>query len=368
MKTRVITILLAAVFFILQVFPAHAAGAPDTSAGSAVMINAESGEVIYEKHADKIMLIASTTKIMTALVVLDNCDVSETVKIKAEWTGIEGSSIYLREGEELTVEALLYGLLLHSGNDAAVALACHTAGSVESFAGLMNERAKSLGLVATSFRNPHGLDEDGHFSTSRELAIITQAAMQNDMFSKIVSTKSITIGGRTLTNHNKLLWRCKGVLGVKTGYTRSSGRILVSCAERDELKLICVTISAPNDWSDHTSLYEWAYSSFTRKNAVADELKEFFLPVISGVKAEVQVAADCDFPVMLTKNDLLEVRVELPRFVYAEVLKGKRAGKLAVYKNGELIGTVDYIYAENVLRDDSQLLNFGQRLLRRILI
>ena len=366
MKTRVISLLLAAVFFMPRPFCAHADGAPPTSAGSAVMIEAETGEVLYEKHSNKAMLIASTTKIMTALIVLENCVVSETVKIKPEWTNVEGSSMYLKEDEELSVKELLYGLMLGSGNDAAVALACHTAGSIESFSKLMNERAKSLGLIATSFKNPHGLDEDGHFSTAGDLAVITREAMKNDVFCKIVATKSIVAGGRELKNHNRLLWDCDGVIGVKTGYTKSAGRILVTCAKRDGMKLICVTISDPNDWADHTSLYEWAFAAFTYKDVIPCELKELALPVISGEKEAVMVAAERDFPLLSGQSDKIEVIAELPRFVYAEVVKGNVAGRLSVYKGGEFLGSINYLYSVDVKRDDSQLLNYKQRLFRMI--
>ena len=365
-NTSVITAVLLAVLMIFCAVPAFAADAPQNSAQSAVLMDADGGEVLYEKHADKTMLIASTTKIMTGLVVLENCDVSEEVIIRPEWTGIEGSSIYLKSGETLTVEELLYGMLLNSGNDAAVALACHTAGSIEAFADMMNERAELLGLVGTSFRNPHGLDENGHMSTARDLAVITAAALENELFSKIVSTKSITIGGRSLTNHNKLLWNYEGAVGVKTGYTKSAGRILVSAAERDGLKLICVTISDPDDWTDHAALFDWGFQNWRRQNAVPDELSEFYLPVISGDRPEVKVVAEGDYSVLMSADDRLEIKTELPRFVYADVKKGDTAGRITVIKNGEQLGTVDLVYTESVLRDETQLLSFGRRLLRML--
>ncbi|MDR2615776.1 MAG: serine hydrolase, partial [Oscillospiraceae bacterium] len=189
---------------------AEAGSPPELSASSAVLIDAESGRALYEKNADQQMKIASTTKILTALVALERCDPDETVIIKREWTGIEGSSMYLKPGERLTVRELLYGLMLVSGNDAAVALACHAAGGVREFAELMNARAAELGCEGSSFANPSGLDEDGHFSTARDLAVITAEAMKNEAFADVVSAKYADAAGRELRNHNRLLWDCPG--------------------------------------------------------------------------------------------------------------------------------------------------------------
>ncbi len=189
------------------------------------------------------MLIASTTKIMTALVVLENCSPDDQVKILPEYTSVEGSSMYLKAGESYTVRDLLYGMLLVSGNDAATALAYYCGGSIAGFAEMMNAKAREMGLTNSSCKNPHGLDADGHYSSAEDLAEITREAMKNELFAKIVGTKTYTIGEQTYMNHNKLLWNYDGMLGVKTGYTMAAGRSLVSCAERNGLRLICVTLS-----------------------------------------------------------------------------------------------------------------------------
>ena len=233
------------------------------SAQRCILVDAQTGRVLYEKNPDEQGLIASTTKIMTALVVCEQCNVLDRMRIPKEAVGIEGSSMYLQEGEVLTVQELLYGLMLRSGNDAAVALAIYCGGTVEGFAEMMNDKARILGMANSHFENPNGLDSPGHYSTARDLAILTQYAMKNPIFSKTVSTKSVTVGNRVLKNHNKLLWQVDGADGVKTGYTKAAGRILVSSAQREGRRLICVTMNAPNDWQDHSALLEEGFSRFS---------------------------------------------------------------------------------------------------------
>jgi D-alanyl-D-alanine carboxypeptidase len=182
------------------------------------------------------------------------------MQIPKEAVGIEGSSMYLREGEVLTLQELLYGLMLHSGNDAATALAIYCGGTVEGFSQLMNDKAHRLGLTGTHFENPHGLDSPNHYSTARDLAVLAAYAMKNPIFARTVSTKNVRVGERSLQNHNKLLWRVEGADGVKTGYTKAAGRILVSSATRDGRRLICVTINDGNDWADHAVLLEDGFS------------------------------------------------------------------------------------------------------------
>ena len=220
---------------------AYAEEPPATSAASYILMDAASGRALAAHNADDPRLIASTTKIMTALIALERCDPDREVEIVPAWTGIEGSTMYLAAGQVMTVRDLLYGLMLASGNDAAVALACITAGDVETFAELMNERAAELGCEHTHFENPNGLDSDAHYSCARDLAIIAREAIRSEEFRTIVSTSSAEVGGMTFTNHNRLLRECEGVFGVKTGYTEAAGRILVSCVEREGFRLICVT-------------------------------------------------------------------------------------------------------------------------------
>lgn len=334
MKRRAI-FLLAAALFLGTYTPALADSAPDISAHSAIVIHSDSGRVLFEKNADERMLIASTTKIMTALVVLENCNMDDTVTVGAESAGVEGSSMYLKAGGEYSVRDLLCGLLLVSGNDAAIALALHTAGSVEAFAELMNSTAERIGMTSSHFMNPHGLDEDGHYSTARDLSLLTRVCMRNPDFRAIVSSKSaVTADGQTLYNHNKLLSRCEGCVGVKTGYTRAAGRSLVSCCVRGDAEYICVTLDAPSDWDDHEKLYDWAFGTF-RCEAVLSENLRFPVHVVSGVTDEVYARPVTTARLLLDEADTVSYETELPSFVFAPVAKNARAGSVTVLINGE---------------------------------
>ena len=336
---------LSAVLLLFSIFPCQAMGV-GTSAASAILMDAESGRVLYEQNADREMLIASTTKIMTALVVLEHCALQDEVEILPEYTQVEGSSIYLRPGETVTVEELLYGLLLESGNDAAVALACHTSGSVEAFAQLMNQKAEELQLQNSAFVNPHGLDAEGHYASAYDLACIMAAAMSRQDFCDIVARKSAAVGNRTFTNHNRLLGSCDGVVGGKTGYTQSAGRSLVSCAVRNEMTLICVTLNDRSDWEDHAALYDWGFAS--AQFAEPTDGCSWEIPVISGQKACVQVSPAKSVHLLLSPADTVSLQINLPRFVYAQVRSGDRAGTLTCSVNGAPIETVDLIYTETV--------------------
>ena len=255
--------LCAAAFFLGAVRASRAAQLappPQVSAKSAALLDGSTGECLCEKNGDQRALIASTTKIMTGLLVCEAGDLDRTVTVPETAAGTEGSSMYLKSGETLTRRELLYGMMLHSGNDAALTLAISISGSEAAFVRQMNRRACALNLTQTHFANPHGLDSGENYSTALDLARLAQAALQNEQFRAVVSTKTITCAGRTLTNHNKLLWRYDGCIGVKTGYTRHAGRILVSAAERGGRMLIAVTISDPDDWRDHVSLLDYGFA------------------------------------------------------------------------------------------------------------
>lgn len=335
--------------------------APAISAETAILMEAERGDILYEKEGEKSMLIASTTKIMTALVVLERCDTEMTVIIDPAWTGIEGSSMYLKPGQELTVRELLYGLMLASGNDAAVALACITAGSVDAFADLMNEKAAELGCVNTFFENPNGLDGENHHSCAADMARITAAAIQNDTFCEIVSSRSRTVGENTYTNHNRLLGECEGVFGVKTGYTEAAGRTLVTCCERDGLTLICVTLSDPDDWSDHRALYDWAYGFWTKTRVLtADD--RWSIPVIGGESESVSVIPAEELNVYCRRGEAITLMLRLPSFVYAAVTAGEEAGVASASVNGEELGSVPLVFCETIEKQEQENLTFWQRL------
>ncbi|MBO4854549.1 MAG: D-alanyl-D-alanine carboxypeptidase [Oscillospiraceae bacterium] len=252
-------VLFCALFTAAWILPCRAYGL-ELSAVSAILMDADTGEVLYEKNADRQMLIASTTKIMTALVALEDCHLQDTVTVKQQHMA-EGSSMYLKPGEKVTVEALLYGLLLCSGNDAALALADHCGGSVARFVARMNEKAAELGMTGTSFANPNGLDDALHYSTARDMARLARCAVSDPTFVRLCSTVSVTVEGRTMTNHNRLLRSIDGCIGMKTGYTKAAGRTLVSAARRDGRCLVAVTLQDGNDWADHTALYNYGFGA-----------------------------------------------------------------------------------------------------------
>lgn len=240
-----------------------------SGAKSAVILDAKSGAVLYEKNASEKLPMASTTKIMTALAVLnfenDNINLDKIIETPYKATCIEGTSIYLSNGEKMTVRDLLYGMLLESGNDAASALAIGIFGSEKACVDYMNELCHSMGLVLTHFDNVHGLDSKEHYTTAYELAMITKKAMENDTFRQIVSTKSYVADGekkRYFSNHNRLLNTFDGMIGVKTGYTSKSGRCLVTCAKRENEEYIAVTLNDRNDWQDHREMLEYSFSNY----------------------------------------------------------------------------------------------------------
>ena len=358
MKYRLLLVLLICSLCV----PVRAVDAPpETEAKAAIVLHGDSGTVLYEENADEFLPIASTTKIMTALVVLEQCELTDKVEILPEYTDIEGSGMGFEAGEEYTVEELLYGLMLASGNDAAVALACHTAGSVAAFAERMNEKAAALGLRQTHFENPHGLDAEGHGSTARELALLTAAAMENPDFRAIVATDRRTVGDKTYVNHNRLLRSYPGAIGVKTGYTMAAGRILVSCAKRDDTELICVTISDPDDWDDHTALLDWAFDHYAWRVCRAIGYR---LPVFSG-QSDACLVLPAQPPALLTeRGERLRFTAELPRFVFAPVSPGQRLGTLTVTAENGAQSSAPLVCAGSVRADERLPLSFSERVSR----
>ncbi len=326
--------------------PVRAAGEPTVSAKSAVVYDGTYGRVLYEKNAHARMLIASTTKIMTAVVALEQCDLADTVKVTAEMANVEGSSMYLQAGREYSLKELLYGLMLASGNDAATAIALHVAGSIQGFGSLMNEKARELGLENTHFENPHGLDSSAHYSTAYDMARLMDYAMSRSDFAEIVGSRNVTIQGLTYVNHNKLLWQCEGVIGGKTGYTMAAGRTLVTCCEREGRRLICVTLSAPDDWNDHRNLYDWAYSAYDHR-VLLDEGTRYLLPLFYGDGRRIAAEPLRDVTVYGTDGDEMDYTVELPRFVFGPVYAGDRAGRILVRLNGKTVDEVPLVYMEN---------------------
>lgn len=318
------------------------------SAQKAILLDANTGRVLYEKDPDSRSLIASTTKIMTALVVCEHCNVLDRMQIPKEAVGIEGSSMYLQEGEILSIQELLYGLMLRSGNDAALALAIYCGGTVEGFVAMMNDKARLLGLNGTHFENPHGLDSPNHYSTARDLAVLTAYAMKNPLFYQTVSSKSVRVGNRTLQNHNKLLWRVEGADGVKTGFTKAAGRILVSSATRDGRRLICVTINDGNDWQDHTKLLENGFSRYRVQQVIKEGQCLGYATVFSGREETVPLLAAKDFSFPFDEQEKPTILLSGPGFVYAPVVKGKTAGYAYVCIGDNAVGQVKLVFGQTV--------------------
>lgn len=318
------------------------------SAKHVYAVDAISGRVLYEKDAAQRSLIASTTKIMTALVVCEQCNVLDRMRIPKEAVGIEGSSMYLQEGEVLTLQELLYGLMLSSGNDAAVALAIYCGGTVEGFAELMNDKARTLGLTGTHFENPHGLDSPGHYSTARDLGKLAVYAMENPIFQKTVSAKTIRMGQRSLTNHNKLLWKVEGADGVKTGFTKAAGRILVSSALREGRRIVAVTIDDPEDWNDHQRILEEGFSRYQVCKIVTAGQKMGTLEVAGGENSRVEVLAAEDFSYALSPEEKPQTVLSGPGFVYAPAIEGAEAGYAYVLLAGKAVGKVPLVYGQTI--------------------
>ena len=313
------------------------ASALSVSANSAILMDASSGRVLFEKSCDTRSLIASTTKIMTALLVIEDCDLAAQVSVPKEAVSIEGSSLGLREGQIISVEELLYGLMLHSGNDAAAALALYHSGSIPAFAGKMNDKAQELGLDGTHFENPHGLDAEKHYSTARDLAELSAYALDNPVFLQIVSAKNVRFGERYYTNHNKLLWMYPDAIGVKTGYTKTAGRILVSAAQRDDRRLVAVTICDKNDWQDHISMLDHGFDHY--KSCVLAQSGQSMgsVPVLFGAEKAVAVVRErIEIPAAIGEE--IQIRVDLPPVIFAPVMAGDRAGTIVVLLDGVPVG------------------------------
>ena len=346
---------IAAVLAALLLIPAvsvKAYGPPELSAASAILMDAESGRVLFEKNAREERAIASITKLMTALVAVEcGHDLTEQVTVRPEWTGMEGSSIYLRPGETVTLETLLYGLLLSSGNDAAIAVASCCAGDVESFVKQMNLRAKSLGMEHTHFVNPNGLSEEGHYSTAYDMALLARACCQNNIVAEIVETKTISLGTRTFVNHNKLLWRYEGCFGMKTGYTEAAGRTLVSCARKNGQTLIAVTLNAPDDWNDHVSLYDYGFEGYPVQTLCTDGQAICTVPVQGSLVPFVPALSKETVIYPLANGEQPQQTITLDYPVDSPIKAGERLGRLSFYLDEKLIGETDLIAGQAVCRN-----------------
>ena len=339
------------------------ANALSVSASSAVVIEAESGRIVYEKDAHTRRGMASTTKIMTALCAIENMALDTVVTVPREAVGVEGSSVYLKEGEQISLEDLLYALMLQSANDAAAAIAIAVSGSIEEFACLMNEKAEVLGLTDTHFENPHGLDGSEHYTTAYELAKIGAYALENEDFARIVSTKTWKIKAsegapaRTLVNHNRLLREYGDIIGVKTGFTRKCGRTLVSAARRNGVTLVCVTLNDGDDWRDHRAMLDFGFDLYENEELCAGGELYFELPVVGGEESSITISNREALFVTLEKNHgVISVKTELPRFIYAGQSKELPVGKARFFCDGKEIGSVSlYLDTEIAVKAKKKL-------------
>lgn len=332
-------------------FSSYAVDIPNVNAHSAVLINADTKEVLYEKNAHTRRSMASTTKIMTGLLAVESSRLNDVVTVGDIHS--EGSSIGLINGYKLTLEALTYGMMLESGNDAAVVCAEFLAGSEEAFSQLMNKKAKEIGMSDTNFVTASGLDSQEHYSTAYDMALLGAYAVANPAFSEIFSTKSKRVDfiepdiSITFSNHNKLLSWCDGVFGIKTGFTKKSGRCLVTACERDGTVLIAVTLNDGDDWNDHRKLYDYGYEKC--------EVQELYirfpesLKVYSGYQNSLSIGLEVN-PVRVSFSDSSGItqKIYLPEFIYAPVNRGDTVGRAELYKDGKLIYSYDILAQSDI--------------------
>ncbi|GHV34345.1 D-alanyl-D-alanine carboxypeptidase DacB [Clostridia bacterium] len=323
-----------------------------TSADSALLLDAHSGRVLYAQNADERHLIASTTKIMTGFLALQMAEPSEVVDITRADTLVEGTRVYFKEGDRLTVGELLIGVLLQSGNDAALALARYCGGQdgVQGFVDAMNGMASVIGMTGSRFANPHGLNSDENYSTARDMALLAQAAMALPAFAEIVAKKTGAVGEMTVRNHNKMLWNYEGANGIKTGYTQLAGRCLVSSAERGGQLLIAVTLDDPSDWQDHADMLDFGFNNFPERRLCTAEAFMCEMPVVSGTSARADIRVRETVTRALKEEELQFVRaeVELPRFLWAPIEQGETVGLTRFFINGECVGQSELYAASSV--------------------
>lgn len=326
------------------------------SAKSAVLINASNGMVIYTKDENEKLPMASTTKIMTALITLEKASQNnKTVTITDEMVRVEGSSMGLRVGYKLTLKDLAIGMLTVSGNDAANSAAIAISGSTDAFAVLMNLRAQELKLTNTHFVTPSGLDSTEHYTTAADMARLGAAAMQNQDFASIVCQKQMNVKFINpeqtfrFSNHNRLLSLYQDCIGIKTGFTKKSGRCLVSAAEKDGIRLVAVTLNAPDDWNDHQRLFNYGFSQLSSYK-LDDSKEQITIPVVGGTTDCVTVIGSKADNFVVPTADAANVQrtIELPRFVYAPIKINQKLGQIRYSLNGKTLATVPLTAAANV--------------------
>ncbi len=320
----------------------------DISASSAVVINADTKEIVYEKNAFVKRSMASTTKIMTSIIAIESGKLNSTVTVTSS-AMTEGSSVGLKEGYKLTLDSLVYGMMLESGNDAANVCALFLGESFDKFAKLMNYKAKQIGMNDTNFVTPSGLDAEEHYTTAYDMALLGAYSIKNPVFREIVSTKKKKVGiiepemSLYFSNHNKLLDTCEGVFGIKTGFTKKSGRCLVTSCERAGATLVCVTLNAGDDWNDHRKLYDYCFSEL---NMSTQKITDVTNVRIFGSPSKTAEVFTEEYLYHYKDFDEIYKQIILPEIIYAPVKKNEIIGKVNYFSGGNLIHT-SFIYSKN---------------------
>lgn len=365
---KYLCLLLLPLLFLQAPYKSCAASASiSLSAECCALYDAENRIMLYGKAADTPHAMASTTKVMTALVAIEEMPLDTVVTVPSEACGVEGSSVYLKENESYTLRSLLYALLLQSANDAAEAIAYAVGGSIEAFTEKMNTRAAALGLTVTHFENPHGLDAEGHVTTARELAIIMCEALKNPDFCEISKTRRFVFCGtngenpRTLINHNKMLYLYEGATGGKTGFTKRCGRCLVSSAERDGLLLVAVTLDAPSDWADHTALLDYGFSTYESRVIAPAGALRVTVPLFNTAK-EATVCNREEIRMVLRRDEETPTaRYDLQPFPVAPIEKGGDAGTVTFTRSDGVSVTAELIYPDAHTLPQKEKGWFGKR-------
>ncbi|MBQ2686270.1 MAG: D-alanyl-D-alanine carboxypeptidase [Clostridia bacterium] len=314
------------------------------SAKAYCLLDADLYEVIGERNSSVRLGMASTTKIMTALIAIESGKLDHTVEVDKRAVGTEGSSVYLADGERMTLRDLVYALMLASANDAAEAIAYYLCGSIDDFTRLMNEKAREMGLENTHFTNPHGLSDGEHYTTAKELAVLSAKALENEAFREIVSKRSYSFLSdktrRSIANHNRLLASYKGCIGVKTGFTKKDGRCLVSAAERDGKRLVAVTLSAPDDWNDHKRLLDFGFSLYEKRELCKAGEYSFYIHTPNGAVKRILAENAKGITLSVRKDARIKAYTELDRIYYREINKGDTVGYTVFKADGKEIARV----------------------------
>lgn len=354
MKTRILPFWLALLLLIPPLCLHAAAEEISVSAHAAVLLEPSGGDVVFSRNGSERLPMASTTKIMTALVAIESGELDRSYAIPAEAVGVEGSSIYLQDGEHLTMEELLYAVMLESANDAAAAVACLVGGSLEGFAVRMNEKAAAIGLTDTHFTNPHGLDDPEHYTTALDLAKLAAYALDNPVFARIVSTQKKTIplqdgeGTRVLVNHNRLLRMHEDVIGVKTGFTKHSGRCLVSAAEKDGVRMVAVTLNAPDDWQDHRAMLDYGFARYEAYTLAEPGSVSVSLPCVGAPDGTLTAVNGGSLSMVLPAGTEITQAVESRGMWFAPVEEGQVVGIVRFFADGREIGSLPLTAASAV--------------------